>query len=66
MLFLPGFSMLRLLFPRVGKIDPLERFALSIGVSVAVVALMSLGLNCRPNSKQAERFHVVCIRPQTS
>jgi len=44
-LYLPGFSLLELLFPTGKQIDSLERFALSIGVSLAVIPLIGLVLN---------------------
>ena len=47
-LYLPGFSLLQLLFPKGKEIDSLERFALSVGVSLAVVPLMGLVLNFTP------------------
>jgi hypothetical protein len=47
-LYLPGFSLLQLLFPKGKEIDSLERFALSIGVSLAVVPLIGLVLNFTP------------------
>lgn len=47
-LYLPGFSLLQLLFPKGKEIDSLERFALSVGVSLAVVPLIGLALNFTP------------------
>lgn len=48
LLFLPGYSLLGALFPRADDIDLLERAALSVGLSVAVVPLIGLGLNYTP------------------
>jgi uncharacterized membrane protein len=47
-LYLPGFSLIQLLFPKGKEIDALERFALSIGLSLAVVPLIGLVLNFTP------------------
>jgi len=47
-LFLPGYSMLQLLFPKGSELDSLERFALDIGLSLAVVPLIGLMLNFTP------------------
>jgi hypothetical protein len=47
-LYLPGFSLIQLLFPKGKDIDSLERFALSIGLSLAVVPLIGLVLNFTP------------------
>jgi hypothetical protein len=47
-LYLPGYSLLQLLFPKGSELDSLERFALNIGVSLAVVPLIGLVLNFTP------------------
>ncbi len=47
-LYLPGYSLIQLLFPKGKEIDSLERFALSIGLSLAVVPLIGLVLNFTP------------------
>lgn len=47
-LFLPGYAFLELLFPLGRELDSLERFALNIGVSLAVVPLIGLVLNFTP------------------
>jgi Protein of unknown function (DUF1616) len=47
-LYLPGFALLRLLFPAGSELDSLERFALNLGVSLAVVLLVGLVLNFTP------------------
>ncbi len=46
-LFLPGYSFIKALFP-VREIDNVERAALSIGMSLAVVAINALILNYTP------------------
>ncbi len=43
-LFLPGYSLIKTLFP-IREIDDIERVALSIGTSLAVVPLVGLLLN---------------------
>jgi uncharacterized membrane protein len=47
-LYLPGYSLMQLLFPKGTEVDSLERFALSIGLSLAVVPLIGLVLNFTP------------------
>nr|QNO46659.1 hypothetical protein LDPDHNFI_00013 [Methanosarcinales archaeon ANME-2c ERB4] len=47
-LFLPGYSLIALLFPRGGDLDGIERIALSFGLSIAVVPLIGLALNYTP------------------
>lgn len=47
-LLLPGYSVLQLLFPKGSELDGLERFALDIGLSLAVVPLVGLILNFTP------------------
>ncbi|MEM4661206.1 MAG: DUF1616 domain-containing protein [Desulfurococcaceae archaeon] len=44
-LFLPGYSLVEALYPGEGDLSPLERVALSIGLSLAVVPLIGLVLN---------------------
>jgi|SRR5271163_291306 len=46
-LFLPGYSLIELLYPKK-ELDELTRFALSIGLSLAVVPLVGLVLNYTP------------------
>lgn len=47
-LFLPGFMLISALYPRGGELDGLEKLALSIGLSLAVVPLVGLMLNYTP------------------
>ncbi|MEM2688046.1 MAG: DUF1616 domain-containing protein, partial [Thermoproteota archaeon] len=47
-LFLPGYSLVEALYPGEGELSPLERLALSIGLSLAVVPLVGLILNYTP------------------
>ncbi|MCW4025648.1 MAG: DUF1616 domain-containing protein [Candidatus Bathyarchaeota archaeon] len=47
-LFLPGFLLLSALYPRGGEVDSLEKVALSIGLSLAIVPLVGLVLNYTP------------------
>jgi hypothetical protein len=47
-LFLPGFMLISALYPRRGELDGLERAALSIGLSLALVPLIGLVLNYTP------------------
>jgi uncharacterized membrane protein len=47
-LFIPGYLLVAALFPGKGEIDTLERLALSLGLSIALVPLIGLGLNYTP------------------
>ena len=47
-LYLPGFMLISALYPRSGELDELERVALSIGLSLAIVPLIGLVLNYTP------------------
>lgn len=47
-LFLPGYSLVEALYPRQEELSPLERLALSIGLSLALVPLVGLALNYTP------------------
>ena len=47
-LFLPGYALTRLLFPKESEMDSLERFALDIGLSLALVPMIGLALNYTP------------------
>jgi uncharacterized membrane protein len=47
-LFIPGYCLIAALFPKEGDVDLLERILLSIGLSLAVVPLVGLGLNFTP------------------
>jgi uncharacterized membrane protein len=47
-LFFPGYTLLASLFPRKDNLSDIERFALSFGLSIAVVPLLALVLNYLP------------------
>ena len=47
-LFLPGYSLIYALFPKKNEIDGIERIALGIGLSIAVVVIIGLVLNYTP------------------
>jgi len=47
-LFLPGYVLVAALYPRKNDLDLAERLALSLGLSIAVVPLIGLGLNYSP------------------
>ncbi len=48
MFFLPGYSLVSVLFPRKDELDTIERIALSIGLSISVVVFIGLALNFTP------------------
>ncbi len=48
LLFIPGYCLIAVLFPKKGDIGLLERVMLSIGLSIAIVPLIGLGLNFTP------------------
>jgi uncharacterized membrane protein/LysM repeat protein len=47
-LLLPGYVLVAALYPRKEDLDPIERAALSIGLSIAIVPLIGLALNYSP------------------
>ena len=47
-LFIPGYTLIAALFPAKDDLDGIERFALSVGLSIAVVPLVGLALNFTP------------------
>lgn len=47
-IFFPGYALLSALFPKRNNLDGIERLALSLGVSIAVVPLIGLILNYTP------------------
>jgi len=47
-LFLPGYALIAVLFPRKDDLDVIERIALSFGLSIAVVPLLGMALNYTP------------------
>lgn len=47
-MFLPGYTTIEALYPRERELTPLERLALSIGLSLAIVPLLGLLLNYTP------------------
>lgn len=47
-LFFPGYTLVAALFPGKDDLDPIERVALSFGLSIAVVPLIGLALNYGP------------------
>lgn len=48
LLFTPGYALTAALYPRRSDLRPLERLALSFGLSLAVVPLIALALNYSP------------------
>jgi len=47
-LFLPGYSLICALFPKKDELNAIEKIALSIGLSIAVVVIIGLVLNYTP------------------
>jgi uncharacterized membrane protein len=55
LLFLPGYLLMAVMFPKRGELSSIERFTLSIGLSIAITVFDGFGLNFtkwgfRPNS----------------
>ncbi len=55
LLFLPGYLFILVMFPKQGELSPIERFTLSIGLSIAIFVFDGFALNYtswgfRPNS----------------
>jgi uncharacterized membrane protein len=48
LLFIPGYCLIAVLYPKKHEIEFIERIALSFGISIAVVPLISYGLNFTP------------------
>lgn len=46
--FLPGYSLVSMLFPRRGDLGWIERFTLSFGLSIAISPLLGIALNYTP------------------
>jgi len=57
-LFLPGFVVVQALFPKGKELDDIERFALSVGLSIAITPLMGLLLNYTPWGIRLDRIMV--------
>ena len=57
--FFPGYCLLALLFPAEGDLDLLGRVALSIGISIAIVAFIGLGLNYTPVGIQLDSVALI-------
>jgi uncharacterized membrane protein len=47
-LFVPGYVTIQALFPTGKEVDGIERFALSVGLSIAIAPLIGLLLNYTP------------------
>ena len=48
LLFIPGYLLISLMFPKRGELTAIERFTLSIGLSIAIVVFDGFGLNYTP------------------
>lgn len=47
-LFAPGYVFVSAIFPGKDELDPIERLALSIGLSICIVVFIGIGLNYTP------------------
>ena len=52
-LFIPGYCLIAALFPKEGDIGLVERIMLSIGLSIAIVPLIGLGIKFHPMGNPA-------------
>lgn len=48
LLFLPGYLFITAMFPKKGELSPIERFTLSIGLSIAIFVFDGFALNYTP------------------
>lgn len=48
LLFLPGYLLIAVMFPKRGELGPVERFTLSIGLSIAITVFDGFALNYTP------------------
>lgn len=48
LLFLPGYLFITVMFPKKGELSPIERFTLSIGLSIAITVFDGFALNYTP------------------
>lgn len=48
LLFLPGYMLIAITFPKSGELSAIERFTLSIGLSIAITVFDGFGLNYTP------------------
>jgi len=48
LLFLPGYLFMAVMFPKKGELSAIERFTLSIGLSIAITVFDGFGLNYTP------------------
>ncbi len=48
LLFMPGYLFITVMFPRKGELSPIERFTLSIGMSIAITVFDGFALNYTP------------------
>jgi len=48
LLYIPGFTLIEILYPKANDLDRIERFAFSIGLSIALVPTVGLVLNYMP------------------
>ncbi len=48
LLFLPGYLLIAAMFPKRGELSPIERFTLSIGLSIAITVFDGFALNYTP------------------
>ena len=60
-LFIPGYSLIEALYPEEGRLSDLERFALSLGLSLALVPLIGLLLNYTPWGIRLNPYIVVSL-----
>ncbi len=47
-LYVPGYTLIEALYPRRDELEKLERFALNVGLSIALVSLLGFVLNYSP------------------
>jgi len=48
LLFLPGYALIAAMFPKMGEISGIERFTLSIGLSIAITVFDGFAISVTP------------------
>jgi hypothetical protein len=61
LLYLPGYALIEALYPMKDDLERIERLALSVGLSLAVVPLVGLALNYTPLGIRLDPYLVILV-----